>query len=71
MTCPVCGEKTAVVDTVKDIDTIYRRRKCKNCGYYFFTVEEETNDSEYFNTLKQAEIKRSKERKKKCVKANF
>ena len=65
MTCPVCGEKTAVVDTVKDIDMVYRRRKCKGCDYYFFTTEEETDESEYFNRLKQEEIKRSKERKKK------
>lgn len=41
MTCPVCGGKTAVVDTLTEVDVIYRRRKCISCGCSFTTEEVE------------------------------
>ena len=39
MTCPICGEKTAVLETRADTDCIRRRRKCIKCQYTFVTIE--------------------------------
>ena len=44
MTCPVCGGKTRVVDVVTEVDCTYRRRKCTECGYRFFTEETEIGE---------------------------
>lgn len=41
MTCPVCGEKTKVIDSRSDCECIYRVRQCVVCGYRFKTVEYE------------------------------
>ena len=46
MNCPVCDEHTAVVDSRSESDLVVRRRKCKACGYYFFTTEIEMNESQ-------------------------
>lgn len=39
MTCPVCGEKTKVLETRADTDCIRRRRECIQCQYTFITIE--------------------------------
>lgn len=40
MTCPKCSnEKTKVIDSRADEDSIERRRECLTCGYRFNTVE--------------------------------
>lgn len=46
MTCPVCGEPTVVLDSRRDEESVYRKRKCIECGYIIYTyeVECETND---------------------------
>lgn len=41
MTCPICGNETKVVDSRRQVDFIYRRRKCIACGYTFTTSETE------------------------------
>lgn len=42
MTCPICGEKTKVINSrCFDGATIYRRRECKSCHYRFTTEEVE------------------------------
>ena len=43
MHCPKCKGDTAVTNTLHndDLNEVYRRRKCKDCGYSFYTVEEE------------------------------
>ena len=46
MTCPVCGGATKVVDSRPEVDTVHRRRKCKECGYRFSTVEIEVDVKE-------------------------
>jgi transcriptional regulator NrdR family protein len=51
MTCPVCGGKNHVVDTRQDIDAVYRKRICKECGHEFFTVEFETESTDEFKRL--------------------
>lgn len=39
MVCMKCGSKTGVIDTIKQDDVIYRRRKCKACGHLQWTEE--------------------------------
>jgi transcriptional regulator NrdR family protein len=41
MTCPKCGNKLYVVDSVSSETTIicYRRRKCKHCKNIVYTKE--------------------------------
>lgn len=39
MTCPICGEKTKVLESKTDVDSIERRRECTSCGYRFTTFE--------------------------------
>lgn len=43
MTCPVCGSsKIYVIQTIQaDCETVHRIRKCMDCGYKFYTSEEE------------------------------
>lgn len=41
MICPMCGEKTLVVQTATDIDEIVRERKCTVCGHRFYTSEKD------------------------------
>lgn len=39
MTCPNCGGKLYVVNTLPYEDQIYRQRKCKSCGYMPWSIE--------------------------------
>lgn len=39
MKCPVCDEKTKVVDSREKGWRTKRKRICKKCGHSFFTVE--------------------------------
>ena len=39
MTCPVCGGKTEVRDSYSEVDVIYRKRRCVECGHTFTTEE--------------------------------
>jgi transcriptional regulator NrdR family protein len=51
MVCPSCYGKLEVVDTVRDSDKVYRRRKCKACGELVYTLESEVEpDSVYRGT---------------------
>lgn len=51
MTCPKCGERTTVIDSKADCEAVHRRRKCRVCGYVFFTVEMEAKSSLEFYEL--------------------
>ena len=57
MTCPICGGKTKVVDSVADCECVYRKRSCADCGHTFATTEQESND---INTLKSLRYERRK-----------
>ena len=46
MTCPECNGGTLVIDTREFAGAVYRRRKCRNCGYKFYTEETEIDKSE-------------------------
>jgi transcriptional regulator NrdR family protein len=51
MKCSVCGNKGLVIDTSPaENNTIYRRRKCPNCGRRWTTYE---IDAEELRTLRQ------------------
>jgi len=40
MDCPDCGDdRTRVVDTDRNPDTVRRRRECRRCGFRFTTYE--------------------------------
>lgn len=40
MKCPKCNYKTKVIDGVDTLNNKrYRKRKCINCGYMFYTSE--------------------------------
>ena len=39
MTCPNCGGDTKVIDSRSNIDHVIRRRKCRECGHCFYTIE--------------------------------
>lgn len=50
MVCPKCKGKTKVVDVVHNTDAneSYRFRKCRHCGFKFYTVEFEVDYDEQF-----------------------
>ena len=48
MTCPECGADTKVIDSRPCEDSTYRRRKCRECGNRFSTIE---IDADYYDTL--------------------
>lgn len=43
MICPICGEKTKVIDSRSECDCVKRRRECLGCGYRFSTEEIEVD----------------------------
>lgn len=43
MICKKCGGATAVKNTVKKDDAVYRVRECKECGAPIYTCERETS----------------------------
>lgn len=52
MTCPRCGGKVRVIDSVNDPDEneIYRKRKCEDCELVFYTSECEVRADTYFRS---------------------
>ena len=55
MKCPDCGGDVKVMDSVFNTDQneVLRKRKCKDCGHVFYTIEFEieydTNTKETWN----------------------
>lgn len=64
MNCPVCGGKTTVFNCRADCEGVYRRRKCLECDYRFYTTEEES-DGKMFNSLERKYLQ-NRRRKKRC-----
>lgn len=52
MNCPVCGGKVIAQMTRTDCERVFRRRKCRECGYAFFTVETELNKKDVSKEMK-------------------
>ena len=48
MTCPICGEKTLVIDSASDCECVYRKRKCVKCNYKFITTEYECESNDKY-----------------------
>lgn len=49
MICPSCNGKLGVVDTVRDDQEVYRRRKCPECGQLVYTLEKEVERDAKFS----------------------
>ena len=64
MICPKCGGKTYVVETRTNDESVYRRRKCKDCKHLIFTAEREC-DPFQFHQCQSEYYALSKERRKK------
>lgn len=45
MECPECGKNTKVLESRKYAGGVYRRRKCIECGFMFWTEEIEMEDN--------------------------
>ena len=45
MTCPVCGEQAKVCNSVADVESVARQRRCCKCRYVFYTYELETDEA--------------------------
>lgn len=39
MTCPICCGVTYINQKYADVDSVRRKRICKECGYSFYTLE--------------------------------
>lgn len=65
MNCPVCGEPTGVLVSRRECDAVYRYRKCKDCGYLFYTTELESGSKDFYRL--QLEAKRKSQRKRRSA----
>lgn len=45
MNCPKCNARVSVNNSVSWYDKVYRHRKCKSCGFRFYTEENILKDS--------------------------
>lgn len=43
MTCPVCGGRTKITNSRGDVESVRRRRECRECGHRFTTMEMEVD----------------------------
>ena len=43
MTCPVCGENTRIINSRGNVESVRRRRECRECGHRFTTIEMEVD----------------------------
>lgn len=41
MVCKSCGGKLKIEESVGDDENVYRRRKCRKCGCFMWTIEVE------------------------------
>lgn len=68
MICPKCNAKSSIVGSILNAgdNEVYRRRKCRECGHIFYSVEFEVDDNvayrDYFN---KADVKRREAKKQK------
>lgn len=64
MICPVCSGDTTVFDTFTEVDVVYRKRRCKECGNTFFTEEVDSRNQDEvrkeMNRIKRGKYDRTK-----------
>ena len=51
MTCPICGEKSKVVNTAVDVSEVVRLRKCTVCKYPFYTAERDIDPDDGYEVI--------------------
>lgn len=56
MICPICEEKSTVVDTRHEYrnHTTYRKRRCEECGHIFYTAEIRVPETHQFKNIWKA-----------------
>ena len=64
MMCPVCNKKTVVTETRYLDSRRFRRRRCKDCNYVFYT--EETECKGFMQKQLDAELMCKRYRRAKC-----
>jgi transcriptional regulator NrdR family protein len=65
MTCPICGEKSKVVNVATDVEEVVRMRKCKVCNHLFYTAERDIDPdygSEVIGRIRYG-VKRSRKKR--------
>lgn len=65
MRCDKCNSVMRVVKTMEEDQTVYRRRKCKNCKNIAFTVEEVVIDNYCRYKLAKYDLMRREKYKQK------
>ncbi len=69
MECPECSNKTKVLDTRKYSGAVYRKRKCKSCGFTFWTEEIELDkNADIIKTVQATYRMRSRDRARNSYK---
>lgn len=64
MECPECEAKTVVLESREFAGAVYRRRKCKECGFRFTTEETETENTELMKEAWKYQMQRYRKNKK-------
>lgn len=68
MTCLICEGKVGVEYCLSEADSVIRRRKCRECGYVFYTSElEDPMAQDIFNTLRREQLKVLRNAKRKEI----
>lgn len=71
MYCPICKNKTRIIDNVSDKDhnNYYRKHRCDECNNIFYTIETivEAEDLKYFKKLWKKHHRWNNKKKEKRV----
>ena len=65
MRCPKCNDRMLVKDTVTVNQTMYRQRKCRNCGEVVYTTEQILTSSKWDFSNKRYEYQQKSKKKNK------
>lgn len=71
MTCPICGGKTKVIDSAADYESVYRKRKCVECGCRFETTEMEGGDADTLAELRRGQKESKEDREQREAERKF
>lgn len=69
MTCPKCEGKTTVVRSLKDCESVHRKRRCLSCNHIFYTEEYESASEYHFKELESEWLKELRKEKQNENKA--
>jgi transcriptional regulator NrdR family protein len=71
MTCPICGGKTKVINSAADYESVYRKRKCVECGRRFETTEMEGTDADTLAELRREQKESREDREQREAERKF